>query len=109
MFVFCKADMIDITKYCIYLGGTYTKYSVAKLSKSIFIQSKLRQKYLESDIFVQILFFYTWILKSNISFNVIDQLLNFELVWMDNWDSKDFKKDYKDFYPIAISGKRWHF
>ena len=63
---------------------------------------KLRQKYLESDIFVQIFPFYTWILQLNINFNVIDHLLDFELVWMDNWDSKDFNKNDNDFFTQLV-------
>ena len=63
---------------------------------------KLRQKYLESDIFVQIFPFYTWILQLNINFNVIDHLLDFELVWMDNWESKDFNKNDNDFFTQLV-------
>ena len=63
---------------------------------------KLRQKYLESDIFVQIFPFYTWILQLNINFNVIDHLLDFELVWKDNWDSKDFNKNDNDFFTQLV-------
>ena len=61
---------------------------------------KLRQKYLESDI--SDFAFYTWILQLNINFNVIDHLLDFELVWMDNWDSKDFNKNDNDFFTQLV-------